>query len=263
MGFRTQPNSWQCGPLALKHALLALGIVAEDGLLTRASGAGEEGTDERDLARAAARYRCDLGFERLRGAAAARRALAARLRGATPVLLCVDGWSHWVAAVGMEDDTVVLLDSREDGVFVTVPWSVLASRIAYPDGPRRALYDLHPLLTRRPSPAARFSLTRVAFLRAAEQRDLGLAWGGYLAMLLPLSRLPGPQTEWTIGIGDVLRGHAADLLAAPPTRSALRSHRHLLHAAFVADTHGLEAAVDAAAELAAVARRIAGLAAAA
>ena len=263
MGFRTQPNSWQCGPLALKHALLALGIVAEDRVLTRASGAGEEGTDERDLARAAARYRCDLGFERLRGAADAGRALAARLRGAIPVLLCVDGWSHWVAAAGMEHDTVVLLDSREDGVFVTVPWSVLAARLAFRAGARRVVYDLHPLLPRRPSPRARFSLARVAFLRSVERRDLGLGWAGYLEMLLPLNRLPGPQAEWTIGIGDALRGHAADLLDALPARRALGSHRHLLHAAFVADTHGLEAAVDAAPELATVARRIAGLAVAA
>jgi hypothetical protein len=37
MGFRRQPNSWQRGPLALKHALLALGTVAEERVPTRAS----------------------------------------------------------------------------------------------------------------------------------------------------------------------------------------------------------------------------------
>jgi hypothetical protein len=254
MGFRTQPNAWQCGPLALKHALLALGIVAEERVLTRASGAGAEGTDERDLARAAARYRCDLGFERLRDPADAARALAAHLSAATPVLLCVDQWSHWVTAAGIEDDTIVLLDSREDGVFGTVRRSALAARLAYRHGPGRPRYDLHPLVPRRPSPRARFSLPRVALLRTAAERDLARTWGGYLAMLLPISRLPGPQAEWTIGIGDALRTHAA--------RAARWSRRRLVHAAFVADTHGLEAAADAGRELDTVARRIAGRAAA-
>jgi hypothetical protein len=82
-------------------------------------------------------------------------------------------------------------------------------------------------------------------------------------MLLPVSRMPGPQAEWTIGIGEALRAHAATLLDAPATRTTLRSHRRLSHAAFVADTHGLEAAADAIHELERVARRIAGRAAAA
>ena len=30
MGFSTQPNRWQCGPFALKHALIMLGILADE-----------------------------------------------------------------------------------------------------------------------------------------------------------------------------------------------------------------------------------------
>jgi hypothetical protein len=40
-------------------------------------------------------------------------------------------------------------------------------------------------------------------------------------MLLPVSRMPGPQAEWTIGIGEALRAHAATLLDAPATRTTL------------------------------------------
>jgi hypothetical protein len=263
MGFHTQPNAWQCGPYALKHALLSLGIVAEEGVLTRAAGADEDGADERDLGRAAARYRCDLGLERYRDAAATRRALAGHLRARTPVLLCVDHWSHWVAAAGMEGEAVVLLDSRVDGVFHVVEWPLLEPRVAYGHAGGRAVFDLHPLVPRRPTPRARFSLARVELLRGVQQRDLARGWGGYLEALLPLSRLPGPQTEWTIGVGDALREYAAGAVDATPTHAGLRSRRHLSHAAFVADTHGLEAGVDGAAALRGVARRIAGFAAAA
>lgn len=87
---------------------------------------------------------------------------------------------------------------------------------------------------------------------------------GYVsAALLPVSQMPGAQTEWTLAIGDALREHAAALLSGLPTRGALRSHRHLSHAAFVADTHALEAPADAVGEVTMVARRIADLAVAA
>jgi len=263
MGFHTQPNAWQCGPFALKHALLSLGVVADEGDLTRASGANDEGADERDLGRAAERYRCDLTLDRLHTAPAARAALAAHLRARIPVLLCVDQWSHWVTAAGIEDDTVVLLDSRVDGVFLTMDWPPLAGRVACRGERDQLLFDLHPLVPRRPTPRARFSLARVELLRGVEQRDLAGRWGTYLEALLPLCRTHGPQTEWTVGIGDVLRDHAAGVLAGLPTREALESHRHLTHAAFVADTHGLEATADAEAAVRAAAVRIAGFAAAA
>lgn len=262
MGFHTQPNDWQCGPFALKHALLTLGIVADAGDLTRAAGASELGADERDLGRAAERCRCDLGLERLRAAPEAHDGLAAHLRARTPVLLCVDQWTHWVTAAGMERDAVVLLDSRVESVFLTVDWSLLAGRLAY-HGEQGTLYDLHPLVPRRPSHRARFSPARVEHLRSVEQRDLARGWDAYLEMLLPLSRAPGAQTEWTIGIGDALREHAAALRDGLPTRAALASWRHLSHAAFVADTHELEAAAEAGAAVRDAARRIAGFAAAA
>lgn len=263
MGFHTQPNAWQCGPFAMKHALLSLGIVADEGDLTRASGASEAGADERDLGRAADQYRCDLGLERLRAAAAARAALGLHLRARIPVLLCVDRWTHWVTAAGIEDDTVVLLDSRVESVFLTVAWPLLAGRLAHRAEQGPPLYDLHPLVPRRPSPRARFSLARVELLRSVEQRDLARGWGTYLEALLPLCRPDGPQTEWTIGIGDVLREHAAGTLDGLPTHAGVQCHRHLTHAAFVADTHGLQAPADAEGAVRAAARRIAGFAAAA
>jgi hypothetical protein len=263
MGFIPQPNTWQCGPYALRHALLALGLVADERLLTRVSGATEEGADERDLGRAARHVGCVLGCERLHDADAARHALVAHLRRPHPVLVCVDQWTHWIAIVGMENDAVVALDSRSSGVWQIIHWRVLATRLAYAAGPGRAWYDLHPLVPDGASPRpARFSLARVEHLCGPDGRDLSRDWSRYLADLIPVSCATGAQTEWTVSIGDTLRGRAAALLDALPTRGMLLAHRRLTHAAFVADTHGLEAALDHTTQLEAIAARLAQYAAA-
>lgn len=256
MGFIPQPNTWQCGPFALRHALLALGIVADERAVTRVSGATEEGADERDLGRAAARFGCALGSERLHDAGSARRALAEQLRVPHPVLLCVDGWEHWLTVVGMERDLVVVLDSRTPVVWQLIPWQILVPRIAYAAGRGRRWYDLHPLVpTAARTWPARFSIARAEELRAPDGRDLSRSWGHHLAELTPLSLVPGLQAEWTTSVGDLLRGHSTALLEALPTRGALAAHRRLTHAAFVADTHGLEIPLDGAPAIEAFATR--------
>lgn len=257
MGFIPQPNAWQCGPFALRHALLALGIVADERAVTRASGATEDGADERDLDRAAARFGCTLRCERLHDAETARRTLALQLRAPHPVLLCVDGWEHWLTVVGMELDLAVVLDSRTASVWEIVPWSSLAPRIAYAAGRGRRWYDLHPLVpTAARTWPARFSIARAETLRTPDGRDLSRAWSRHLAQLIPLSVVPGPQTEWTVPVGDLLRTHSTALLEALPTRAALAAHRRLTQAAFVADTHRLEIPMDGAAEVESFATRM-------
>jgi len=258
MGFIPQPNTWQCGPFALRHALLALGIVADERVLTRASGATEEGADERDLDRAARHVGCVLGCDRAHDADAAWRALVAHLRAPHPVLLCVDQWTHWIAVVGIEGEAVIALDSRSSVVWQVIPWRALAARVAYAAGRGRAWYDLHPVVPDRASTRpARFSVARVEHLCGPDGRELSRDWSRYLAELIPVSRAAGPQTEWTVSIGDTLRARATALLDGLPTRGMLLAHRRLTHAAFVADTHGLDAALDHTAQLDAIAARMA------
>jgi hypothetical protein len=164
MGLYDQPNSWQCGPFALKHGLLSYGIFAhEDTLATAAGSTAEAGTDDHQLAMTAREYGCVLSFERYRTAHRARRALARLLAARTPVLLCLDQWDHWVTAVGADDTHVVLFDSHYDTVVRVESWSLVLQRLGYRRrvwrwGPTLRWYDLHPLGTRG-EPALRLTLT--------------------------------------------------------------------------------------------------------
>ena len=56
MGFYPQPNTWQCGPFALKHALAILGRFVDEKDLSKAAKATRGGTDERMLSRAAKHF---------------------------------------------------------------------------------------------------------------------------------------------------------------------------------------------------------------
>lgn len=154
MGLYDQPNSWQCGPFALKHGLLAYGIFAHENAIADAAGSSEAlGTDERQLCDTAREYGCIMGVERYHSAFTARRALTRLLADHTPVLLCIDQWDHWVTAVGADDTHLVVLDSHYDTVVRLEPWEPYLRRIGYQHrpwkwGPRLAWYDLHPLLAR-------------------------------------------------------------------------------------------------------------------
>lgn len=164
MGLYDQPNSWQCGPFALKHGLLAYGIFThEDTLAATAGSTPELGTDDRQLAKTAREYGCVMSLERYRTAHFARRALMRYLGEHTPVLLCLDQWDHWVTAVGADATHVVVLDSHYDTVVRVEPWKLVLRRLGFRRklwhrGPTVRWYDLHPLGTRG-EPVLRLGLT--------------------------------------------------------------------------------------------------------
>src|SRR5881628_1434888 len=65
MAIYGQPNSWTCGPFALKHGLLALGVFArEDDLARVAASTERHGTDEPGLRRAARAHGVELRLRR-------------------------------------------------------------------------------------------------------------------------------------------------------------------------------------------------------
>lgn len=240
MGIYAQPNSWQCGPFALKHALLALGRFVHEDELTRLAGTTEDGTDERELAHAAKRFGYELLTVRKRRARSAARALRAWLGRGMPVLACVDQWDHWVTVVAAEGDEAVMFDSYYDTPLRVEPVARLLGRLAY-RAPRGrtltavwplALYDLHPVVPRRPV-AAQLRLTplRARHLLELEHGSLVLALDQYAERLLAAAAGAGGEPLDTF----LLAHRAAILNGADPSAGA----RELERLVFVAGLYGL------------------------
>ena len=192
MALYGQPNQWQCGPFALKHALLVQGISAHEDELARQAGSSEAaGTDEHGLARAAADYSAHLVITRCHSRRAARRTLA-RWLADHPVMLCLDQWEHWVTAVAADEQRVVVFDSHYDTVLRVEPWDTVLHRTVYLQPWRIGFgawtwYDLHAVALRAPRPQ------RVPFTPQGAERlvkagpRLMTRWDEYLAALRPLS----------------------------------------------------------------------------
>lgn len=218
MGIYRQPNTWQCGPFALKYALLSLGIFAdEDDIAAIAGSSARDGTDEVGLGRAASAFGTRLEVVRRRTARGARRALDRWLDQGVPVLICVDQWDHWVAAVGTDGERYVLLDSQRSrsSVLVIARWDALAPRLVY-RRPRLGglwttrLYDLQPVVPHR-IPGTRFRLTpnRAEFLMNGGAWLAG-RWDEYAKQLR--SAVPDPSANQGTTLAGALEARRATLL---------------------------------------------------
>ncbi len=255
MGFSVQPNLWQCGPYALMHALIMLGVLVDERKITKVARSNGSGTNERSLARAARRFGCDLREIRLTDPEDARRELTAYLRSGIPCLLCVHEWKHWVAVVKEEKGKFLLLDSEDAAVLTIVSWKQLRAMwefsIDNDDEPpeEETLFDLYPLSPRfRVQVRANFSLGRARYLRRRGNRELARQWDEYLEDLLRICKPRYPLSEHVVSLGEFLRRHEGMIvdqigywhgkIESTAVRKVLRSLR------FVADTHGLVVHLD-------------------
>ena len=247
MGLYRQPNDYTCGPFALKHALVALGKLADEKVISSvAHPHWWAGTDEVKLARAARHFNCDLPLVRRTDPDRARGALVNYVGKSTPVLLCVDDWAHWITVVRHEESRFVVIDSRKEPVLNVMSWTQLRNRWGYADerNDDRSLFDLLPVKPRFRVPIkANFSVERAQFLRRPENAHLALHWDEYLADLMEICRPRTGRMGAAISVAEFLRRHQ-DLLV-----SRLRYwHGHIQRETvtrilrdfrFVADTYGL------------------------
>jgi hypothetical protein len=251
MGIAPQPNLWQCGPFALKHALITLGIFAEEKTITRiAASRSAYGTDEEQLKRAARYFACDMPMIRRHNPEAARRELMKYLKRGLPSLLCIYEWNHWVTVVKSEGGKFILLDSRDDAVLTIVTWGELKSRWVYHEQDEydkqhwENIYDLHPVIPRaRVQTKAKFSVARARYLRRTENRGLARFWDQYLADLMAIAKPRTSLSRKVFSLGEFLRRHERMILSqvdywhgSIDRRSAFKilQNMHL-----VADTYGL------------------------
>lgn len=260
MGLYPQPNKWTCGPFALKHALVMLGVFVDEREVSRIAGTHWwAGTDEIKLARAAKAYSCELKYVRRKSPERAKHELLQHLKRGSPTLLCVDDWSHWITVVNTERGKFVVLDSQRAPVVWVYSWSELKNRWAYrvkdKDDPESVdhLYDLHVLIPKfRVRTKAKFSIARARYLRRPENNLFAHQWDAYFENLLHICRPKTPLSEMFISMGEFLRRHADMVVSeilhwnGEERNAARRSevkksrlHKRLKNMQFVADTYGL------------------------
>ena len=251
MGLYPQPNKWQCGPFALKHALIMLGKIVNENEVSRIAGTHWwAGTDEIKLARAAKAYDCEMNVIRRKNSLKAKRELLLALKKGYPALLCVDGWNHWITVVGAERGRFIFIDSREAPVVCVDTWRALKKRWAYreidEDDPTqmKTLYDLHPVIPHfRARSKAHFSLKRAYYLRRPENKSFATHWDEYFTDLSSICTPRTPRSEKVFPMGELLRRHGSMIRTqiAFWHGTVKREHvaRILRNLKFVADTYDL------------------------
>ena len=251
MGLYPQPNKWQCGPFALKHALVMLGKIVNEKEVSRIAGAHWwGGADEIKLARAAKAYDCELKLIRRKSPLRARRELLHSLKKGYPALLCVDDWNHWITVVGAERGKFIYVDSREEPVVCVDIWASLKNRWGYnqldEDDPTQTetLFDLHPVVPKfRARTKARFSLKQARYLRRPENRAFATHWDEYFNDLLHICHPRGRKSEKVFPLGELLRRHGTMIRSQIAFwHGAVKDskvEKMLKNLQFVADTYGL------------------------
>jgi hypothetical protein len=149
----------------------------------------------------------------------ARKVLVKHLREQTPVLLCVDEWSHWITVLRAEDSRFVVVDSNDDPLLSVRTWPQLRNWWRYHDteyattDKQPTLYDLMAVSPRfRSTVKADFSVERVKFLRRPENRRLARHWNEYLEDLLEICRPATHRIAQPLSMGEFLRRHQELLL---------------------------------------------------
>ena len=129
MSFYPQPNKYQCGPFALKYALVMLGVFKdEDQIGIIAGSTWWSGTDEFGLSRAARRFNCKMKHFQSSNTNDARRMLIMQLKKGYPCILSVKNWEHWCTVVSHQKGRFVVIDSELDKVVSVLTANSLMKR---------------------------------------------------------------------------------------------------------------------------------------
>jgi hypothetical protein len=210
MSFYPQPYKYQCGPFALKYALVMLGrFENEREIAKRAGSTWWYGTDEIGLAKAAKTYDCKMKYFRRETPDEATKALSDHLKAGYPCILSVDNWEHWLTIITEQQGKFIVVDSGLDKVIVIYTARQLTRRWKYiEDETGFTSYDGYALSSRfKPKTKARFSLMKARFVMRDSNRALAEKWDTYFNDLITICRPRTSHTTRSISFAEFLRRH--------------------------------------------------------
>ena len=251
MSFYPQPNEYQCGPFALKYALVMLGKFANERVIAKKAGSNWwGGTDEIGLAKAAKRYDCKMKYFRRETGQDGIKVLIQHLKKGYPCVLSVDNWEHWFTVVSWQQGKFVVIDSLFDKVIVIYSERQLTKRWKYidPDNEFKS-YDGYAVIPEfKIRTRAKFTLAKARYVMQHKNSDLAKNWDTYFNDLMDICKPLTATSIHTISFGEFLRRYEKMLIEevanwhGSPTYNELR---HVLdNMKFVADAYNLIIYID-------------------
>jgi hypothetical protein len=209
MSFYPQPFKYQCGPFALKYALVMLGkFESEKSLAKKAGSNWWYGTDEIGLARAARYYKCKMKYFRRETGKDATKALVQHLRKGYPCVLAVDDWGHWITVVNWQQGKFVVIDSSKEKV-ITINSAIQITRRWKYDDPDNSFFrsfDGYALIPNfKTFTKAKFTLAKAKYVMQKKNNDLAKKWDAYFNDLTSICRPMTSNSYYVISLNEFLR----------------------------------------------------------
>lgn len=131
-----QKNSWGCGPWALRHCFMKWGFDFDPYCIARLAGTKRSGTDEHGMKLAATLLGSEYRFIDVDSAVEAKRQVDKMLTKSMSIVLCVDGFNHWIACLHRSRRGYLVFDSGGNSsgpVIQLQSWQKLKKRLKYVD----------------------------------------------------------------------------------------------------------------------------------
>ncbi|MHB9012557.1 MAG: cysteine peptidase family C39 domain-containing protein [Ignavibacteriaceae bacterium] len=246
MSFYPQPYKYQCGPFALKYALVMLGRFENEREIGKKAGSTWwYGTDEIGLAKAAKTFDCKMKYFRRETPDEAIKALKDHLKLGLPCILSVDDWEHWFTVINEQQDKFIVVDSGLDKVIIILTKNQLLKRWKYIDQETGYIsYDAYALTPKfKTSTKAKFSLEKARFVMRDRNKQLAEKWDTYFNDLINICRPRTPISKRTISFNEFLRRHENLLIKQVAnwhgTPTYLELKKILTNMQFVAEVYDL------------------------
>ncbi len=208
MSFYPQPYKYQCGPFALKYALVMLGQFRNERDIAKKAGSNWwYGTDEIGLAKAANSYDCRMKYFRRETPADGIKTLISHLKKGYPCILSVDNWEHWLTVLNYQQDKFIVVDSGLDKVIAIYTPFQLSKRWKYTETETGEIsYDGYALIPGfKVNTKANFTLEKARFVMRDRNIDLAIKWDTYFNDLINICRPDNPNAKRTLSFNEFLR----------------------------------------------------------
>ena len=251
MSFYSQPNKYQCGPFALKYALVMLGVFANEKSISKIAGSTwRYGTDEIGLQNAAKHYYCRFKYFRREIGQDAIKVLTQHLKKGFPCVLSVDNWGHWITVVNWQQGKFILIDSSKDKVINIYSATQLIQRWKYidPDDKFKSFDGYAIIPNFKPRTRATFTLSKARYVMKKKNSDLAKHWDTYFNDLIWICKPRTAASIHTISFGEFLRRYEKMIVQEVAFWHGIPSHTELRKIVdkmkFIADVYNLIIYID-------------------